>query len=148
MNATHPAVAQEIVAAYAALLEVHARDEVHPARLDSLPYPKATIKAAVRTCVTALISTGQMTDELRDFLEVAYVSLANYVDAELAQLVSEYRQAGIALAGASLGATERVRSPAWQVLARTGRLVGEIARAIADEAQARRDEFRRWVDPA
>lgn len=148
MDATDPTVAQAIVARYAALLEEHTKNDVHPAPLTSLPYPKETIKTAIRTSVAALTSAGRMTDELRDFLEVAYVSLADYIDAELVRLLTDYRQAGETLAGDSRNAKEKVTLPAWQVMARTGRLAGEIAKAIADEAEALREEFRQWVSSA
>jgi hypothetical protein len=143
MDAEDPAVAQQIVAEYAALLEKHDRDNVYPAPVDTLPYPKETIKTAVRTSVAALASTGQMTAELRDFLEVAYVSLADYVDAELARLLADYREAGAALADAPRLAKEKVTSPAWRVLAESGSLAGTIARTIAEEAETLRQEFRR-----
>jgi len=145
MNLEDPAVAQRIVADYAALLELHAQQDVYPASIDSLPYPKETIKAAIRTSVEALVSTGQMTGELHDFLEIAYVSTADYIDGELVRLLTEFTGAGQALTTGPRVASERMASHSWEVLAQSGRLAGEIARTIADEAGGLREEFRRFA---
>jgi hypothetical protein len=142
MNADDPAIAQTIVAEYAAVLEKHDRNNVYPAPLDTLPYPKETIKTAIRTALAALASSGQLTDELLDSLEAAYVATADYIDGELARLLTDYREAGAALASGPRLASEKMMSEPWQVLARSGRLAGEIARAMAEEADALREEFR------
>jgi hypothetical protein len=47
---------------------------------DSLPFSKSTIRIAIRTSVMQLISAGQLTEELRDYLETAYTCLAEYLD--------------------------------------------------------------------
>lgn len=142
MDPAEPAAAQQIIAEYAAQLERHTREDVYPAPVGALPYPKEVIKTAVRTSLKALISTRQMTEELRDFLEVVYTSLADYIEDELVRLMSEYRAAGVELASNSRLVQEKAGTPAWQVLTNSGRLVGEIAKAIAGETQALRDEFR------
>src|SRR4051812_18221855 len=98
MNADDPVVAQQIVADYARVLERHAESDVWPGQADRLPYPKPTIKSAIHTSVVALTATGQMTRELEEFLESAYVSLADYVSADLASLMAEFQRAGIDLA--------------------------------------------------
>lgn len=142
MDTTDPHVAQQIVGAYAALLEQHAVQDVHAASLAVLPYPKEVIKASVRTSVAALASTGALTDELRDFLEVAYISLADYIEDDLVRLVHEHQQASAALAADGRLATEKRTTPAWQCLAETSRLVGKIAKAMAEDTDALRKEFR------
>jgi hypothetical protein len=141
-NTDDPYVAQKVVAEYAALLEEHAKLDVYPASVESLPYPKDTIKHAVRTCVVALDRSGQLNPELTDFLEVAYVSLADYVEDELVRLMAEHRSAGAALAADGRLVSEKTASPAWHTLAETSRLVGEVARNIAAESEALRHEFR------
>lgn len=146
MDTTDPHIAQQIVGAYAALLERHANQDIYPAPLASLPYPKEVIKASVRTSVTALASTGALTDELRDFLEVAYISLADYIEDDLVRLMREHRQASAAVAVDGRLATETRTTPAWQRLAETSRLVGEIAKAVAEDTEALRKEFRALLD--
>jgi hypothetical protein len=145
MDLDDPAAAQRVVADYAALLEQHAQRDVYPASIDSLPYPKETIKAAIRISVEALTSSGQMTGELRDFLEIAYVSTADYIDGELVRLLAEFTNAGQTLTTGPRLASERMASRSWEVLAESGRLAGEIARTIADEAGSLREEFRRFA---
>lgn len=104
MDTTDPHVAQQIVGAYAALLKQHAHQNVYPASLAVLPYPKEVIKASVRTSVAGLASTGALTNELRDFLEVAYISLADYIEDDLVRLIHEHQQASAALAAAGRSA--------------------------------------------
>ena len=53
-------------------------------------------------------STDQLTSELRDYLEVAYVSLADYVDEECVTLLREYGRAGEELAADRRLAREKV----------------------------------------
>lgn len=142
MDPRHPETAHKIVAEYAGLLQVQAEREVYPALLSDLPYPKDTIKTAIQTSVAALAETDQLTGELRDFLEVAYISLADYVDEELARLLRDYRRASDMLARDDRHTRERTGSPAWNVLAETGRLAATIARGIALETEQLRREFR------
>lgn len=142
MDPLDPAVAQTIVAEYAALLETHTQQDVYPASIETLPYPKEVIKTAIRTSVLSLTATDQLTGELRDFLEVSYMSLADYVDDELVRLLVEYRAAGVELSADGRLAREKVRTPAWNTLATSSRLAGEIARNIAQETEALRREFR------
>lgn len=146
MDTSDPRVAQQIVGAYTALLEQHADRNVHPESLATLPYPKAVIKASVRTSVLALATTGALTGEMRDFLEVAYISLADYVEVDLVRIMHQHQQAGAALAADERLGTEKRTTPAWQRLADTSRLVGEIAKAMADETETLRTEFRTWLE--
>lgn len=146
MNPADPESAQRIVAEYGALLEQHARDEIYPAPLRSLPYSKQVIQEAVQTCVTVLTRTGQMTQDLNDFLEVAYVSLADYVEDDVVRLMAEHREAAEALQQQPLAPGERKASQEWAVLARTSALAGQVARTIAAETEALRQQFRHFSD--
>jgi hypothetical protein len=137
-----PTAAQQLVARYVALVEEHAAANAFPASVATLPAPKTAIKEAVGTVLQALAGTGQLTVELRAFLEDAFVALANYVDDELAALAGEHRRAARALEADPRDPRERLESATWVVLARTSRLAGEIARASADEASALRREFQ------
>jgi cell wall assembly regulator SMI1 len=142
MNPDDPVVAQQIVAEYARRLARDLETDKWPAEADALPYPKQAIKAAIRTSVVALATTGQFTDELREFLETAYVSLADYVASDLARLLSEYQQAGTDLATDRRLAREKTAGSAWQTVAESGAIVGEVARMVASEAETLRAEFR------
>jgi hypothetical protein len=142
MNPTDPESAQRIVAEYGALLEQHTIDEVYPAPVRSLPYPKQVIKEAIHTSVHILTGTGQMTEELRAFLEIAYVSLADYVDDDVVRLMAEHRTAAEKLQLQSLAPGERTATVEWGVLARTSGLAGQVARTIAAETEELREEFR------
>jgi hypothetical protein len=113
--------------------------------VDALPYPKQTIMSAIRTSVGALAARGQLTGDLREFLETAYVALADYVSADLARLMGEYQQAGTALAAGGRPPHERTSAAEWQTLVGTSALAGEIARMIAEEADQLRDDFRRFA---
>jgi hypothetical protein len=139
-----PQEAQRIVAAYLKVVEAHAETNVYPCSLDELPQSKETIRAAFRTCMALLGSTGQLTSELRDYLEVAYVSLADYVSGECMSLLREYGRAGEDLAGDRRLAREKVGTDAWRRLSEQSRLAGELARAISDDADRLREEFRSW----
>jgi hypothetical protein len=141
-HALDPATAQQLVARYAAVVERHTDADAFPAPVTALPAPKPAIAGAVATVVRALAETGQLTGELEAFLEDVHVSLANYVDDELAALAAEHRRAAVALESDPRNPRERMGSPNWDVLARTSRLAGEIARASAEEAASRREEFR------
>jgi hypothetical protein len=142
MNPENPEAAQRIVAEYAQLLEQESRSAVYPSSVRSLPYAKPTIKQAIRTCVLALGASRQLTDELRDFLEVAYVSLADYVDDDLVKLLTEFREAAETFAADGRLTREKLTSPAWSTLAGSSRIAGDIARTIAEETEALRQEFR------
>jgi hypothetical protein len=139
-----PQDAQRIVASYLAVVERHTEADVYPCPVDDLPHPKDTIRAAFRTSVVALASAGQLTPELRDYLEVAYVSLADYTNQECATLLREYARAGEELAADHRMAREKLVTDAWQRLGEQSRLAGELARTIADEATRLRCEFRSW----
>lgn len=142
MNYDDPHTAQAIVATYVQTLEAHGAANSYPASARTLPYPKPTIKGAIVTCRATLERTGQLTDELHEFLESAYVALADYIDDELARALTEYREATVALETQPRVANERLRTHAWQRVAATGRLAGEIARSIAQEGVTLRHEFR------
>lgn len=142
MDPRVPETAHRIVAEYAGLLETQTKKEIYPALLSDLPHSKDTIKTAIQTSLAALAATHQLTSEFRDFLEVAYVSLADYVDDEVARLLREYRQAGEALARDERQTREKIGSPSWNVISETSRLAGTIARALAEETERLRREFR------
>jgi hypothetical protein len=144
MDLNDPPTAQNVVAAYASLLEQHAREETYPSSVETLPYSKADLKHAIRTVTEALHESGQMTPELRDFLEVAYVSLADYIEPELVRLVREYNTASAALPRQGLGAAQQA-SPQWQVVSASGPLVADVARRVANETEALRQEFRAFA---
>jgi hypothetical protein len=146
LNPEDPESAQRIVAEYAGVLERTFESGNWPATLDALPYPKQIIKAAIRTSCDALTSSGRLTADLREFLETAYVSLADYVSGDLVRLMSEYQNASTALAADPRLAREKTSSEAWHTVASTGTLAGTVARTIADEAELLRVEFRRMVE--
>lgn len=139
-----PADAQGIVATYLSLVEAHALADVYPGSLRDLPYSKETIRAAFKTSVAALVSADQLTTELREYLEIAYVSLADYVDEERVTLLREYAYAGEELAADRRLAREKTMTDAWRRVAEQSRLAGQIARAISAEADRLRTEFRSW----
>jgi hypothetical protein len=140
MNPEDPESAQRIVEEYARVLEL-GDGASFPASVRTLPFPKQTIKTAILTCATALQSSQQLTRELREFLEEAYVALADYVDEDLVRIMAEYREALGAVADVP-SARDKLQTPAWQRIADTSRLAGEIARSIADDSAALRLEFR------
>jgi hypothetical protein len=145
MDPLDPVDAQQVVIEYARMLERDVTEGRHPARLDSLPYAKPVIKSAIRTSAIALSTSGQLTAELRDYLETAYTFLAEYVDSELVDLVTEYRRSAEQLAAESPLAAEKTRTVAWRTLVESGSLAGELARATTNESEALRDEFRSFV---
>src|SRR5918992_2481366 len=140
MNPDDPESAQRIVTDYVTVLE-HGDSLAYPASVRLLPYPKQTIKSAILTCAASLRQTDQLTGEMHDFLEQAYSALADYTDDDLVQVMAEYREALAAVADVR-SAREKLSTPAWQRIAETSRLAGEIARSIADETAALRLEFR------
>jgi|SRR5262245_35747568 len=144
MNPDDPVVAQQIVADYIRSLERQRELDAWPAAVDHLPHPKPTIKSAFKTSVAALIAVGQLDDEMRAFLETAYVSLADYVPSDIARLLKEYRDAASDLGADARLAREKTASAAWQRVAEGGPLVGEIARDVANEAAALRAEFQQF----
>src|SRR5262245_16854988 len=129
MNPDDPESAQRIVAEYARVLE-REDSSVYPASIRDLPYPKQTIKSAILRCTATLRQTDQLTAEMHGFLEQAYAALADYVDDDLVRVMAEYREALAAVAEVS-AARVKVQTPAWQRIAETSRLAGEIARSIA-----------------
>jgi hypothetical protein len=141
MNPDDPHVAQQVVAAYVAVLERHDEAQTFPAPVSALPYSRDIIKQAIRTSARALAASGQLTDELRAFLQGAYVSLADFIDEELARLMREYNRAASELADAPQASGERVKTASWQTLQRSSALAGEIAKAVAADAAILRGEF-------
>lgn len=139
MNPARPESAQRIVADY---LEMLARDGAHafPASVRALPYPKETIKTAILTNARALRATHSFTDEMHEFLEHAYVALAEYVEDDVARVMRDYHSALTASAGAPRRGTVRVA--VGRQLDDSSRLVAEITRSIAADANALRREFR------
>lgn len=140
MNPEDPESAHRIVAEYARVLE-HGDGQPYPASIRTLPFPKQTIKAAILTCTATLRETQQLTAEMGEFLEQAYVALADYVDEDLVRVMTEYRESLTTIADVQ-AARDKLQTPAWQRIAETGRLAGEIARSIADDTAALRVEFR------
>ena len=99
------------MAAYLKLVEAHAEADVYPG-LRELPHSKETIRAACETSVAALLAVGELTPEMREYLEVAYVSLADYVDDEGSILLRQYGRAGEELAATGRLARENTTSDA------------------------------------
>lgn len=126
------------------LVEAHTAAAVYPGSLRDLPYAKDTIRAAVRTSTTTLIATGQLTPELREDLEIAYVSLADYVEEEFAALLREYVRAGEDLAADRRPTREKTATGVWLRVTEQSRLAGWIARSFSVEADRLRAEFRSW----
>ena len=147
MDPHNPEDAQQVVADYVRLLERDATTDQYPTSSASLPYPREVIRQSIQTATTALVRLGRMTDEMADFLEVAYVSLADYVDDELMRILVEYRQAGVELAEGVERGRERTKTRAWQRLTAASSLVGEVARTIAAEARDLREEFQTFRCP-
>jgi hypothetical protein len=142
VNPEDPVSAQQIVAEYARVLDRDLQQGSFPVPVDSLPFAKPAIETAIKTSVAALVSSGQLTDDLREFLQTAYVSLADYVAPDLVQLMSEYTRAAEDLATDQRLTREKTTGSAWQRLTDSGRLAGEIARSIASEAERLRMEFQ------
>jgi dsDNA-binding SOS-regulon protein len=140
MNADDPESAHRIVADYVRVLE-RGDAQAFPASVRTLPYPKQTIRSAILTCATTLRQTQQLTDEMREFLEQAYVALADYVDEDLVRVMAEYRES-LAVVADVQAARDKLHTPAWQRIAETSRLAGEIAKSIAEDAAELRLEFR------
>jgi hypothetical protein len=138
--------AHHIVAAYLKTVEQHAEAEIYPGSLRDLPHSKDTIRRAFQISLHRLSEAGQLTGEMRDYLEIAYVSLADYVPDENARLLREFARAGEELAADSRLPREKTGSDAWRRVSDQSRLAGELARTISVEAEELRAEFRAWAD--
>ena len=147
MDPDAPRDAQRIVAAYLAIAEAHAAADAYPCSPRDLPYPKGRLRRAFRTSTLALVRTGQLTPELRAYLEIAYVSLADYVDEECAALLREFARAGEQLVADGPGSRGTTTTAAWRIVAEQSRLAGQLARTIGAEADRLRAEFRSWQEP-
>jgi len=145
MDPSDPLDAQQVVIEYARLLERDFDQQRHPARLDTLPYAKPVIKSAIRTSVQNLAASGQLTDELREYLETAYISLAEYLEGELVELMTQYRESAEQLAMQGQMARDKTKTAAWQTLSQSGSLAGEVARAATLEAETLRTEFQSFL---
>jgi hypothetical protein len=95
--------------------------------------------------VKSLAATGQLTDELREYLETAYISLAEYLEGELVELMTLYRNSAEQLAAEGQLARDKTRTSAWQTLSESGSLAGEVARAATTEAETLRSEFQSFL---
>jgi hypothetical protein len=144
MNPEDPESAHRIVSDYARVLE-QTDALALPAPVRLLPYPKQTIKAAIVTCAAALKASQQLTPDLHEFLEQAYVALADYVDEDVHRVMAEYRESLAAMADVRT-ASDKVQTPAWKRVSEMSRLTGDIARTLADESAALRLEFRARAD--
>jgi hypothetical protein len=148
MDPADPLDAKQIVIEYARVLERDIDEQRHPARIDSLPFSRPVIQAAIRTSVTHLLSSGALTPDLRDYFETAYISLAEYLDPELVALMAEYRRSAEHLTTESVAVRDRTATSAWRTLAETSALAGEVARATSVEAEKLKTEFQELVRPA
>jgi hypothetical protein len=148
MHSITPQDAQRIVAAYLKVVDADAAIERYPCSIDDLPKPKDMIRDAFKVSVISIASMGQLTPELRDYLEVAYVSLADYVDEECRSLLSEYRRSGEELAADRRLAREKSGTEAWRRVTEQSGLAGQLARGISEEADRLREEFRSWSSAA
>ena len=144
MDSITPQDAQRIVAAYLKVVEADAATEKYPCSVADLPRSKDMIRDAFRVAVTSIAALGQMTPELRDYLEVAYVSLADYVDEECRSLLHEYHHAGEELATDRRLAREKVTGDVWRRVTEQSALAGRLARGISEDADRLRAEFRSW----
>lgn len=135
-----PSTAHGIVTEYLHVLE-RTNSEAFPASVRLLPYPKQTLQSAILTCVEALSTSAQLTDDTAALLEEAYVALADYIDDELVRVMAEYRASLESIAGVQT-AKDRVQTPAWARLNDTSRLAGDIAKRIAEDSAVLRDQFR------
>ena len=143
MDPLDPLDARHVVVAYAQLLERDLDEGRYPARVDSLPFAKQTIKTAIRTSVMQLAVSGELTDELRGYFETAYTCLADYLEGELVDLVTEYRRIADELRASST--CDKTATEAWRTLAEGSSLAGEVARATAAEAESLRREFKGFL---
>jgi hypothetical protein len=142
MDPLDPLDAQQIVIEYARTLERDIEEQRLPARIESLPYAKPVIKTAISTSVQQLARSRQLTEDLRQYFETAYTLLAEYVEGELVDLVTEYRQSADQLTTGSQVPGEKTRTRAWRTVVESGSLAGEVARTTTEEAERLRSEFR------
>jgi len=143
MDPDIPIEAQDIVRAYMLVLEHQYRtNDTFPMPLSTLPYPKPIIRRSMQTTVASLSATGQLTSELQDALEIAYTSLADYLDDELVQVMREYNAAMAALDSDQRIGREKTSTAAWGTISATSSLVARIAQAASEEADTLRAEFR------
>jgi hypothetical protein len=140
MDPSDPLDAQQVVIEYARQLERDFDQQRHPARIDTLPYAKPVIKSAIRTSVKSLAASGQLTDELKEYLETAYIALAEYLEGELVELMTLYRTSAEQLAADGQSARDKTKT-----LAESGSLAGEVARAATHEAETLRSEFQGFL---
>jgi hypothetical protein len=138
------AFAQQVVVEYARTLSRDIGEGRLPQRVDALPFSKPAIRQAIESCVTFLSSTTGLTDEMREFFETAYISLAEYLEAELVSLVHGYRRAAEELS-ADTTIADRTSTPAWRTLAEGAGLAAEIARATTAETEELRVRFRQLI---
>jgi hypothetical protein len=145
MNPASPVDAHEIVRAYLTALDQQYRAKASfPVSRTALPFSRQVIQRSIRTVVESLTTAGQLSQELRETLEIAYTSLADYVDEELVQVMREYHDALSALDADGRIGREKTGTAAWGRIAETSSLVARIARAIADDADVLRAEFREF----
>jgi hypothetical protein len=147
MDPLNPADAQQVVIEYARMLERDIAENRHPARIDSLPFAKPVIQTAIRTSVGELAQSGRLTEDLRVYFETAYTSLAEYLEGELVDLLTEFQRSAEQLTHEAVAAGEKTRSAAWRTVAESGALAGEVARATTQEAERLRAEFRQFAAP-
>jgi hypothetical protein len=146
MDPDDPFEAQEIVRAYMAVLEQHYRaGDTFPIPRSTLPHSKDLIRQSMQTMLRSLAAAGQITQEVRSVLEIAYVSLADYLDEELVQVMREYGRALSELDAEAGHGREKTGSAAWARIAETSSLVARIARATADETESLRAEFQQFA---
>jgi hypothetical protein len=87
----------------------------------------------------------QLTDELREFLEEAYVALADYVGPDVSRLMLDYQRAGAEFASDTRLVKEKTATDAWRTITASSQLAGEIARSMAEEADLLRAEFQSFT---
>ncbi len=85
---------------------------------------------------------------MREFLQTAYTSLADYIDSELVDLLTEFRSSAAELSAVPVSPREKTSTAAWRRVAESGALAGEVARAIAAEAEMLRREFEALLTPS
>src|SRR5262245_3806710 len=114
MDADDPVEAHQIVRAYMTVLDQHYHaNEPFPMPHSTLPYSKPIIRQSMKTTVGSLAAAGQFTPELHRTLEIAYASLADYVDEELVRVMREYRQAMLELDDTGGQGKEKTGTAAW-----------------------------------
>ena len=80
--------AHKIINVYGQVVEKTANMNVVPNSL--LPYPKEEIKRAIKLCVENLITKGTFTEKDKDFFEVGYIQLSNFVKDADAKFVEQW----------------------------------------------------------